>query len=362
MSTDHGSSHFGHWCLGALFALLALAAGAISLSLNIAFGLQTSVVAALVFTLSDCAKIMLPMVSAALGRWDLRRRMAWGVAIVISVTAALSSLLESEAQRLKDSEAASHLAQDARAGIDQARQDLAAIQEPLSAAALRSLLDDARARADREAGRGGCGPKCEAAKAEAAQLVARLGMAERREALQAQLAHAKSAARTNPEKALGATDTLAALTGGDRTRIATLTSIAISIAMLIILELLATFSGDAAAVLRRAWRARSVHAAPTQSEKSAPAEAVPAKPAKAVANRAYYLGRLEREFPALAARTRTGELSVYRASIEAGLRKAPARNWTQPDAYRPKPLPSALKQTANRAAPGKTLQLAARPK
>jgi hypothetical protein len=149
-----------------LFTLLALAAGAISLSLNIAFGLQTSVVAALVFALSDCAKIMLPMVSAALGRWDRRRRMAWAVAVAISVTAALSSLLESEAQRLKDSEAASHLAQDARADIDRARQDLAAIKEPLSAAALRSLLDEATAKADREAGRGGCDPRCEAARAE----------------------------------------------------------------------------------------------------------------------------------------------------------------------------------------------------
>jgi hypothetical protein len=305
---------------------------------------------------------MLPMVSAALGRWDLRRRMAWGVAVAISVTAALSSLLESEAQRLKNSQAANHLAQDARADIDRARQDLAAIKEPSSAAALRSLLKEARARADREATRGGCGPRCEAARAEAAKLVARLGIAERREALRAQLREAGKIAKAHPEKALGATDTLAALTGGDRPRIATLTSIAISIAMLIILELIATFSGDAAAVLRRAWRARSVHATPPQSEKSAPADAVPTKPAKAVANRAYYLGRLEREFPALAARTRTGELSVYRASIEAGLRKPPARNWTQPDAYRPKPLPSALKQTANRAAPGKTLQLAASPK
>jgi hypothetical protein len=284
------------------------------------------------------------------------------VAVVISVAAALSSVLESEAQRLKDSEAASHLAHDARAGIDRARQDLAAIKEPLSATALRSLLDEARARADREAGRGGCGPRCEAARAEAAQLVARLGMAERRKALQAQLADAKSAAKINPETALGATDSLAALTGGDRTRIATLISIAISIAMLIILELLATFSGDGAAVLRRAWSARPVHAAPPQSEKPAPADAVPAKPAKAVANRAYYLGRLEREFPALAARIHTGELSVYRASIEAGLRKAPARNWAQPDAYHPKSLQSALQQAASRASPRKTLQLAASPK
>jgi hypothetical protein len=196
-----------------LFTLLALAAGAISLSLNIAFGLQTSVLAALVFALSDCAKIMLPMVSAALGRWDLRRRMAWAVAVAISVTAALSSLLESEAQRLKDNDAAAHLARDARADIDRARQDLAAIKEPLSTPALRSLLDEAKARADREAGRGGCGPRCEAARAEAAQLVARLGMAERREAMQAQLVDARTAAMTNPETALGASDTLAALTG-----------------------------------------------------------------------------------------------------------------------------------------------------
>jgi hypothetical protein len=43
-----------------------------------------------------------------------------------------------------------------------------------------------------------------------------LGMAERREALQAQLAGARKAAKTDPETALGASDTLAALTGGNK--------------------------------------------------------------------------------------------------------------------------------------------------
>jgi hypothetical protein len=181
---------------------------------------------------------------------------------------------------------------------------------------------------------------------------ARLGMAERREALQAQLAGARKAGKTDPEPALGASDTLAALTGGNKTRIATITSIAISIAMLIILELLATFSGDGAAILRRAWLARPVQTAPAQSGKPAPVSASLAKPAKAVANRAYYLGRLEREFPALAARIHTGELSVYRASIEAGLRKPPARNWAQPDAYRFTPPKPALKQIGRGDPPG----------
>lgn len=53
-----------------------------------------------------------------------------------------------------------------------------------------------------------------------------------------------------------------------------------------------------------------------------------AKPAKTAANRAYYLQRLEREFPALADKVCSGELSVFRASVAAGLRREPkARKW-----------------------------------
>jgi hypothetical protein len=162
----------------------------------------------------------------------------------------------------------------------------------------------------------------------------------------------ETGARTNPETALGASDTLVALTGGDKARTATIISVAMTIAMLIILELLATFSGDGATMLRRAWMARASQAASAQRQTAVPVATSPTKPAKAVADRAYYLGRLEREFPALAARVHTGELSVYRASMEAGLRKPPARNWAQPDAYRFTPPKSALKQTGRGDPPG----------
>ena len=59
-----------------------------------------------------------------------------------------------------------------------------------------------------------------------------------------------------------------------------------------------------------------------------------AMPANA-GTKAYYLQRLQRDFPALAAKIAGGEMSVYAASIAAGLRKAPAKasKWTKADAY-----------------------------
>jgi hypothetical protein len=51
--------------------------------------------------------------------------------------------------------------------------------------------------------------------------------------------------------------------------------------------------------------------------------------------RAYWLARLQREKPELAARVAAGELSVYAASIQAGLRKAPTkRKWDANDYVR----------------------------
>lgn len=50
---------------------------------------------------------------------------------------------------------------------------------------------------------------------------------------------------------------------------------------------------------------------------------------------AYYVERLQREFPQLAKQVERGELSCYKACIAAGLRKAPKRSkdWTRVDAY-----------------------------
>lgn len=57
-------------------------------------------------------------------------------------------------------------------------------------------------------------------------------------------------------------------------------------------------------------------------------------PAKA-GTKAYYLDRLKAEHPQLAAKVASGEMSVYGASIAAGLRKAPVKidSWTKAEAY-----------------------------
>jgi hypothetical protein len=61
----------------------------------------------------------------------------------------------------------------------------------------------------------------------------------------------------------------------------------------------------------------------------------PAEPIRLVraGTAAYYRARIERDRPDLAARIASGELSVYRASIQAGMRKAPAKDWAKPEAY-----------------------------
>jgi hypothetical protein len=307
--------------LGILFALLALSAGMISFLINVSFGLQTSLVAAAVFGLSDAAKILLPMAAAALGGWNMRRRLAWLVAVIISVAAALSSLLEDEAGRIQESKIAASAASTARTDEAHARQELASIHELLPAAVLQRLADEAGAEAAREEALGGCGERCRMQKSRRSEYLARLGLAERRDALQKQLA-ASAGQPANSEIALGAADALAALVGGDKFRIAIMVSLVLSIAMLLILELLASLSGDAAMLLGKAAGLPSP-AKPGTAWQAAGRQI--AKPIKVVPNRAYYLARLEHGHPQLAAQVHRGELSVHKASIEAGLRKAPMR-------------------------------------
>jgi hypothetical protein len=55
--------------------------------MNVAFGLKTGLVMAAIFALSDGAKIILPMIDAALGGSTPKRSLAYWTAVLVSVLA-----------------------------------------------------------------------------------------------------------------------------------------------------------------------------------------------------------------------------------------------------------------------------------
>ena len=86
---------------------------------------------------------------------------------------------------------------------------------------------------------------------------------------------------------------------------------------------------------RTSWRevAVEVGAMPT-APAATPLQQIAKPPASGT--RSYYLQRLERDHAAIARRVHGGELSVYRAAIEAGIRKAPAKSqWTKINPHLP---------------------------
>ena len=107
--------------------------------------------------------------------------------------------------------------------------------------------------------------------------------------------------------------------------------------MLIILEFLATFSGDAGATIRNAILATRRNSAAKPLQRVATPAQQAATPAPKRATKAYYLDRLQREHPYFAEKIQRGEISVYAACVATGLRK-PAnaktkKDWTKFDAY-----------------------------
>jgi hypothetical protein len=335
MKPDSKMSIAGQWLTGLLFGAIALYCGWISLMMNIRFGLQYSETTAQIFAASDAAKILLPIMAAYIG-WTTRKRIAWLFAIGISVTAALASLLQDQAQVMKDSQATSRVLSNAEADATRIRGELAGISEKRSPAAIKAEI-----AAHKQHKRWTSTIQCTDATVPESyeycqaynRLHADLATAGRRDELLAQLDTATASITATPEKANGPSDHLATLTGGDKIMIASVFSTFVSIAQLVILEFLATFSGDAGATIRNAINAmRRNRPAKRPLPIATPVQQV-ATAAPKRATKAYYLERLAKESPHFAEKVQRGEMSVYAACIATGLRKPPKGDWTKPVAY-----------------------------
>jgi hypothetical protein len=183
------------------------------------------------------------------------------------------------------------------------------------------------ALAAQEAKNRGCGPNCR-------------GLNEQASAARQRLQEARSAkAEAKPVEISGLAVMIAMASGAGADGIARGIGAVKALLFLVLIEMLVWLSVPAMALLSDARR-REVAVEIIAIEPVEIAKPV-AKPVMAIAKpvasgtAAYYLARLERDHPAIAKRVHCGELSVYRGSLEAGIRKSAAKKWTAIEDYMP---------------------------
>jgi len=92
--TKHSKlSRPAQWISGIVLMMLAVSAGLLSLYFNLSSGLALGVGIAIAFGLSDVAKIVLPIVCAAIG-WTAHLRLAYYTATIVSIVCAVCYLAD----------------------------------------------------------------------------------------------------------------------------------------------------------------------------------------------------------------------------------------------------------------------------
>lgn len=305
MSNVTPTARGAQWAGGLTLLTLAVGAGGVGLALNVRHGLEAGAAQAITYGLADIAKITIPIIAGWIG-WNSHLRITAAVCVAVSLWCATNAWLDYNGRRSIDAQQQTVNADTARAELARIRTELAAIAETGSPAA---LLAAARLQSDTaasEAKNGGCLKRCSDAQKAAAELTERAGKAERKAKLEGELAAAKAKA----EAAKPAVE-------------ARSTGLVDAVLFLALVELLVWLSPLGIALIKAAREARPDDPAPTPkpaAEAETPAPAPTSRPKSGSA--AYYLDRLRRDHPELAARVHRGELTVNAASIAAGLRQA----------------------------------------
>jgi hypothetical protein len=298
------------WLAGLALLAIALAAGTLGLVLNVSHGLEAGLAAGIAFGLADGAKVLIPLTAGIIG-WSRQMKITAAACVAVSLWSAVNVYLDGAGSAFLAKQ------QGAEAYASQAK----AITE------LESEVTHLTVLAATEAKNKGCGKNCKAVNDQAA--VARQQLADARQAR----------AHTKPVEVSGLAGLIAMASGASADGIARGIGAVKAALFLLLIEAL-VWLGMPAMTLLKDVANREIAAEPVASlveEPATPMQIIAkaaAMPAKA-GTKAYYLQRLQKEHPALAVKIASGEMSVYAASIAAGLRKAPAKasKWTKADAY-----------------------------
>jgi hypothetical protein len=227
MSSNTKLSRPTQWISGIVLMSAAVSAGGLSLYFNLTSGLALGVGVAIAFGLSDVSKIALPIVCQAIG-WTKHLRLTYYTATAVSIICAVCYLADRFGTDLVSKERANQGYEDNGRRI----------------AELESRLSDSQAMVVAEASKGGCGPRCEALKADVSRTDAALANAR--------------AARTEikPEKIDGKSAVFSWATGADKDDVSRGSSALLIFAVLLMSEMLCHTSSKAASMIGEAMKPR----------------------------------------------------------------------------------------------------------
>lgn len=144
MQSNRSVPVWGLCTVGALFVLLAVASGLVSLYINVTAGLSVGATLAVMFAFSDISKVLIPMVCQATG-WGKQMRLTYLAASVVSIICALYGTAEMFGLKLAEVGATAQKAAISQSMVTEIKSSVANLRE----------------MAAEEGRKGGCGTKCQ---------------------------------------------------------------------------------------------------------------------------------------------------------------------------------------------------------
>jgi hypothetical protein len=239
---------WAQYASGIALLLVALTAGGLSLAVNVAAGLSVGVAVAFAYGLSDCGKMLLPVVSAGIG-WNKHTKTAYVATSIVSVMCAAVYLADQHGSTVVTAEHRADIRTASTATVTDLESQLARLQ----------------AAADAEAG-SGYGPEWRKLNDAA------LKTSER-------LADSRKDSAVSPTDFAGSSVLLASLTGFSAIQAAKGVALAKTIAALIVMELLVHLAGAASRLIGQAMTARKAKTAESKATGGDVAPATESQPA-----------------------------------------------------------------------------------
>jgi hypothetical protein len=148
---------WAQWTIGGVMLSIALAAGIVSLVLNVSHGLNVGLAAGITFGLADIGKIAIPIVAGIIG-WSMQMRSTAIVCVLVSLFCATNYYADRHGRHLIEAQHGEAVYSDKAKRISELEKSIADLDALVVAEA-----------ADR-----GCGPNCKALQARADEATLKL--------------------------------------------------------------------------------------------------------------------------------------------------------------------------------------------